>query len=104
MYAVVKTGGKQYKVSKGDILRVEKLDGEVDSKVEFTEVLAYKPEDGDLKFGTPTVDGVKVVCKVIKQDKAKKIVVFKYKAKKNYKKKQGHRQPYTQVIVEDIIA
>ncbi|NLC65558.1 MAG: 50S ribosomal protein L21 [Clostridium sp.] len=104
MYAVVNTGGKQYKVSKGDILRVEKLNGEVDSTIELTDVLAFKPEEGDLRFGTPLVDGVKVVCKVLKQDKAKKIVVFKYKAKKNYKKKQGHRQPFTQILVEDIIA
>ncbi len=103
MYAVLKTGGKQYKVAEGDVLFVEKLEGEVDSTVEFTEILAVANDDG-IKVGAPLVDGAKVVCKVLAQDKAKKIIVFKYKAKKDYRKKQGHRQPYTKLVVEEIMA
>lgn len=103
MYAVLKTGGKQYKVAEGDVLFVEKLEGDVDSTVELTEVLAVGNDDG-IKVGVPLVDGAKVVCKVLAQDKAKKIIVFKYKAKKDYRKKQGHRQPYTKLVVEEILA
>lgn len=104
MYAVLKTGGKQYKVSEGDFIFVEKLEGEVDSKIELTEVLAVSKEDGALSIGAPVVEGAKVVCKVVAQDKAKKIIVFKYKPKKDYRRKQGHRQPYTKLFVEKIMA
>lgn len=103
MYAVLKTGGKQYKVSEGDVIFVEKLEADVDSTIELTEVLAVANDDG-LNVGSPMVEGAKVVCKVLAQDKAKKIIVFKYKAKKDYRKKQGHRQPYTKLQIEQILA
>lgn len=103
MYAVVTTGGKQYRVQEGDVLFVEKLDAEVESTVELTEVLAVA-KDGEIKVGTPVVEGAKVVAKVLAQGKAKKIVVFKYKRKKDYRRKNGHRQPYTKLVVEKIEA
>ena len=103
MYAVLKTGGKQYKVSEGDVIFVEKLEADVDSTIELTEVLAEANDDG-LNVGSPLVEGAKVVCKVLAQDKAKKIIVFKYKAKKDYRRKQGHRQPYTKLQNEQILA
>ncbi|WP_058992629.1 50S ribosomal protein L21 [Sarcina ventriculi] len=103
MYAVLTTGGKQYRVSEGDVLFVEKLNAEVDSTVELTEVLAVS-KDGELKVGAPVVEGAKVVAKVLAQGKAKKIVVFKYKRKKDYRRKNGHRQPYTKIVVEKIEA
>ena len=103
MYAVVSTGGKQYRVQEGDVLFVEKLNAEVDSTVELTEVLAVSNGE-TLKVGTPVVEGAKVVAKVIAQGKAKKVTVFKYKAKKDYRRKNGHRQPYTKLVVEKIEA
>lgn len=103
MYAVLKTGGKQYKVSKGDVFYVEKLEGDVDSNIELTDVLAVGDENG-MTVGAPIVEGAKVVCKVLAHDKTKKIIVFKYKPKKDYRRKQGHRQPYTKLVVEEIIA
>ena len=103
MYAVLTTGGKQYRVSEGDVLFVEKLNAEVDSIVELTEVLAVS-KDGELKVGAPVVEGAKVVAKVLAQGKAKKVVVFKYKRKKDYRRKNGHRQPYTKIVVEKIEA
>lgn len=103
MYAVIKTGGKQYKVQEGDIIRVEKLDVEEGSVVQFNDVLAVSNDDG-LKVGAPFVDGAVVEANVVSQGKAKKIIVFKYKAKKDYRKKQGHRQPYTQVQITKINA
>ena len=103
MYAVLTTGGKQYRVSEGDVLFVEKLNAEVDSTVELTEVLAVS-KDGELKVGAPVVEGAKVVAKVLAQGKAKKVVVFKYKRKKDYRRNNGHRQPYTKIVVEKIEA
>ena len=103
MYAVLTTGGKQYKVSEGDVIYVEKLNVEVDSTVELTEVLAVSNGES-LKVGTPVVEGAKVVAKVVAQGKAKKVVVFKYKAKKDYRRKNGHRQPYTKLVIEKIEA
>jgi large subunit ribosomal protein L21 len=101
MYAIIKTGGKQYKVQEGDVVRVEKLDVEEGSVVQFNDVLAISNDDG-LKVGSPVVDGAVVEANVVSQGKAKKIIVFKYKAKKNYRKKQGHRQPFTQVQITKI--
>jgi large subunit ribosomal protein L21 len=102
MYAVIKTGGKQYRVSEGDTLRVEKLDGDVGSKVEFDEVLMI---GGDkVAVGKPTVAGAKVSAEIVAQDKAKKIIVFKMKRRKNYRRKQGHRQPYTELRITGISA
>lgn len=102
MYAVIKTGGKQYRVQVGETLRLEKLDAEVGETVAFDQVLALKTEEG-LKVGTPLVEGAKVEARVLSQGKAKKIIVFKYKPKKNYRRKQGHRQPFTSVRIEKII-
>ena len=103
MYAVIATGWKQYKVQEGDVIYVEKLTGEVDSTVELTSVLAVGKEDG-LVVGKPVVEGANVVAKVLGQGKAKKIIVFKYKRKKDYRRKQGHRQPYTKLQIEKINA
>ncbi len=102
MYAVIKSGGKQYRVQEGEVVRIEKLGAEVGETVEFDQVLAVKNEDG-LKVGNPFLAEAKVQGRIMAQDRAKKIIVFKYKAKKNYRKKQGHRQPYTSVRIEKII-
>jgi len=101
MYAIIKTGGKQYRVQEGETVFVEKLEAEVDSAGVFDEVLAVGGE-GDLKVGTPVVSGAKVTGKVVAQGKEKKILVFKYKAKSNYRRRQGHRQPFTKVVIEKI--
>ena len=103
MYAVLTTGGKQYRVQEGDVLFVEKLNAEVDSTVELTEVLAVA-KDGEIKVGAPVVEGAKVVAKVLAQGKAKKVVACKYKRKKDYRRKNGHRQPYTKIVIEKIEA
>ncbi len=100
MYAIIATGGKQYRVSEGDVIYIEKLDAQVDSTVSFDVLLVGN--DGDVKIGTPVVEGVKVEGKVVGQIRGEKIVVFKYKAKKNYRRKQGHRQPYTKVEITKI--
>ena len=101
MYAVIETGGKQYQVNEGDIIFIEKLAAEADETVTFDKVVALGADDG-LKIGAPYVDGAAVQAKVLKNGKAKKITVFTYKPKKGEQKKQGHRQPYTQVKIEAI--
>ena len=101
MYAVIDACGKQYKVAEGDLVFVEKLEANEGEKVTFDQVLLVS-DNGKAKVGNPTIKGAKVEATVVKQGKAKKIVVFKYKAKKNERKKQGHRQPYTQVKIEKI--
>jgi large subunit ribosomal protein L21 len=103
MYAVLFTGGKQYRVQEGDVLFVEKLNVEVETTVEFDQILAVGKEDG-LVVGKPVVEGAKVVAKVLAQGKARKIVVFKFKRKLDYRKKQGHRQAYTKIQIEKIEA
>jgi len=103
MYAVIETGGKQYRVQEGDVLKVEKLPVEVGNTVDFNRVLTVV-NDGEVKIGRPVVEGAKVVAKVLEQDKSKKIIVFKYKAKANYRRKQGHRQPFTRIQIEKIEA
>jgi len=103
MYAIIETGGKQYRVQEGDVLKVEKLYAAEGETVELGRVLAVV-KDGDLISGTPVVEGAKAVARVLDHGKAKKIIVFKYKAKKNYRRKQGHRQPYTRVQIEKIEA
>jgi large subunit ribosomal protein L21 len=100
MFAVIETGGKQYKVQKDDIIFVEKLATEKDSTVEF-KVLALDSDDG-MKLGTPYVDGATVTGKVLKNGKSPKITILTYKSKKNEKRKMGHRQPYTQIQIESI--
>ena len=104
MYAVLTTGGKQYRVQEGDVIYVEKLNAEVDSTVEFTNILAVSKEDGQLVVGKPVVEGAKVVAKVAAQGRQKKIIVFKYKPKKDYRRKIGHRQSYTKLTIEKIEA
>ena len=101
MYAVIKTGGKQYKVNAGDVINVEKLPVYVGEEVVFDEVLFAKTDDG-IVCGKPCIEGAKVVANVVEQGKGPKIVVFKYKSKKDYRKKQGHRQPFTKVQIARI--
>ncbi|WP_196594926.1 50S ribosomal protein L21 [Pectinatus sottacetonis] len=103
MYAIFKTGGKQYRVSEGDTVIVEKLSVEEGATVTFDEVLTVV-NDADVKIGTPLVNGAKITAKVEKQDKAKKILIFRYKAKSNYRRRQGHRQPFTKLTIEKIEA
>ena len=100
MYAIIATGGKQYRVSEGDVIYIEKIDAQVDSTVSFDVLLMGN--DGDVKIGTPVVEGVKVEGKVVGQIRGEKIVVYKYKSMKNYRRKQGHRQPYTKVEITKI--
>lgn len=101
MYAIIETGGKQYRVQEGDVLFVEKLDAEDGATVTFDKVLAVSSE-GSMTFGRPFVENASVTAKVLGQGKDKKIIVFKFKPKKGYRRKQGHRQPYTKVQIEKI--
>ncbi|WP_226680232.1 50S ribosomal protein L21 [Sutcliffiella horikoshii] len=100
MYAIIETGGKQIKVEAGQTIYIEKLDGAAGDVVTFDKVLFVGGDN--VKVGSPLVAGATVTAKVEKQGRAKKLTVFKYKAKKNYRKKQGHRQPYTKVTVDAI--
>lgn len=103
MHAIIETGGKQYKVAEGDTLFIEKLPVEAGDTVTFDKVLAVL--DGDkATFGAPVVEGAKVTASVVKNGKGKKVIVFKYKPKKGYRRKQGHRQPYTKVTIGKIEA
>ncbi|AKO94277.1 MULTISPECIES: 50S ribosomal protein L21 [Priestia] len=102
MYAIIETGGKQVKVEEGQAIYIEKLNVEQDETVTFDKVLLVGGDN--VKVGAPYVDGATVSAKVEKQGRAKKITVFKYKAKKNYSRKQGHRQPYTKVVIDKINA
>ncbi len=103
MYAIIETGGKQYQVKEGDTLFIEKLNVEADQTVSFDKIVAVGSDNG-LTVGAPYVENAAVEAKVLKNGKAKKITVFTYKPKKGEKKKQGHRQPYTQVKIEAIKA
>ena len=103
MYAIIKTGGKQYRVAEGEAVQVEKLNAEVGAEVTFEEVLTVV-NDADVKIGAPVVEGAKVTAKVVEHGKADKIFVFKYKAKANYRRRQGHRQPFTTVEITKIEA
>lgn len=98
MFAVIKTGGKQYFVSPGDKIKVEKLKVELDKEIIFDQVLLLV-KDKKIEIGQPFIKSVKIKAKVLKQDRAKKVIIFKYKAKKRYQKKMGHRQPYTEVEI-----
>ena len=100
-YAVFKTGGKQYRVKPGDTLDVEKLTVAVDSIAEFGEVLAIS-NDGEVTFGSPTIEGARVLARVDSHYKDKKLMVFKYKSKTRYRRKKGHRQIYTRLVIQDI--
>lgn len=102
MYAVVRTGGKQLRVSPGDVVNVEKLPGEPGATVELTDVLLVSTDQGTT-VGTPTVGNAKVVAQVVAEGKGKKIVIYKYKRRKNFQRKMGHRQPFTKLAIKDIL-
>jgi large subunit ribosomal protein L21 len=102
MYAIIKTGGKQYRVAKDDVIEVEKLPVQAGDDVTFEEVLAVN--DGDnFTVGAPVVDGASVKAEVVENGKSEKVIIYKYKSKKDYRRKQGHRQPYTKVKITDIV-
>lgn len=101
MYAIVETGGKQYRVEEGDVLTVEKLDAEAGSKVVLDKVLVAG-EGADIKVGKPYVEGCKVEAEVVENGKGPKVIIFKFKSKKDYRKKQGHRQPYTMLKITSV--
>lgn len=103
MLAVIKTGGKQYIVSPGQKIKIEKLDKKEGSEITFDEVLVLE-KGKKVEIGTPLIEGAKVTGKVLSQGKAKKVIVFKYKSKKRYKRKKGHRQPFTEVEITKIVA
>lgn len=103
MYAVIETGGKQFRVQEGDVFYVEKLEANVGDSVIIDKVLLVE-KDGVVSIGTPVVAGATAVLKVVEHGKGAKIIVFKFKPKKNYRRKQGHRQPYTKVLVEALQA
>ena len=102
LHAIIETGGKQYRVGEGDIVFIEKLPAEAGEEVTFDKGLAVVG-DGTNAIGTPVVEGAKVTAKVVKNGKGKKIHIFKYKPKKGYRRRQGHRQPYTQVQIESVV-
>jgi large subunit ribosomal protein L21 len=103
MYAIIQTGGKQYRVSEGDVIVIEKLEAQAGDTVAFDEVLTVVA-DSSVKIGQPVVAGAKVTGTVVEHGKGKKIRIFKYKSKSNYRKRQGHRQPFTKVTIEKIEA
>ncbi len=102
MFAVIQTGGKQYRVAEGDRLRVEKLAGDVGAKITFDKVLLVAGES--VKVGTPLVSGAKVSAEIVAQDRDKKVIVFKFRRRKNYRRKQGHRQPFTELKITGVSA
>ncbi len=103
-YAVIRTGGKQYRVSPGDVIRVEKLAGEPGAEVQFTEVLMAADDNAAVRLGAPLLSGARVTAQVVEHGKAKKILIFKKKRRKNYRRRQGHRQQFTAVRVTNIEA
>ena len=102
MYAVIETGGKQYRVSEGDVITVEKLNVEDGANVELDKVLILG-EGSDIQVGSPYIQGAKIMGRVVENGKAKKVVIFKYKSKKDYRKKQGHRQLFTEFKIDQIV-
>ncbi|MGI6469617.1 MAG: 50S ribosomal protein L21 [Syntrophomonadaceae bacterium] len=103
MYAIIRTGGKQYRVNEGSILKIEKIAGEKGDKVTFSEVLLVSDDDGTIKVGDPVVANAAVTAEILEQGRNKKIIVFKYKRRKNYRRKQGHRQPFTKIKIDQIV-
>jgi large subunit ribosomal protein L21 len=101
MYAIVETGGKQYRVSEGDVISVERLKAEAGEEVAFDKVLVLG-EGGEIRIGTPYVEAAQVFGKVVEHGKGEKVIIFKYKSKKDYRKKQGHRQPYTMIEITGV--
>jgi large subunit ribosomal protein L21 len=102
VYALIQTGGKQYKVSEGTILKVEKLMGEAGDRIVLEQVLMINDGNGTTQIGNPLLENARVTAKILEQGKNKKIIVYKYKRRKNYRRKQGHRQPYTRLLIEKI--
>ncbi|MCL4503861.1 MAG: 50S ribosomal protein L21 [Deltaproteobacteria bacterium] len=103
MYAIIQTGGKQYRVAPGDVLRVERLPGERGDAVQLDQVLLVTDDGGEIRVGTPLVENASVKGEIVRQGKAKKILVFKKKRRKNYRRRQGHRQLFTAVQIKEII-
>ena len=103
MYAILETGGKQYKVQTGDVIEVERLDGEVGAQVELGRVLMLAADDQTPTFGNPAIDGAKVFGEVVEQGKGEKLIIFKYKPKVRYRRKTGHRQLITRIRIGDIV-
>lgn len=103
MYAIIRTGGKQYQVAPGERVRVEKLAGDVGETVELADVLLVAAGD-EIKIGRPVLEGAKVSARIVEQDKARKVLVFKKKRRKGYRVKRGHRQPYTDLEIKEISA
>ena len=101
MYAILETGGKQYRVAEGDVIVVEKLPGEAGDAIEFDKVLLIS-DGADVKVGTPYIEGAKIAGEIVETGKGKKVIVYKYKSKKDYRKKQGHRQPFTSVEITSL--
>lgn len=101
MYAIIQTGGKQYKVTEGEMIKVEKLEAEAGDKITLDQVLMLKDDNGS-RIGNPLVPGAKIKAEVVEQGRGKKITVYKYKKRKNQRKKQGHRQAYTKLLIETI--
>ncbi len=104
MYAVIETGGKQYRAEVGDKFRVERLNGETSTEIIFDKVIAVGGEGTEARFGDPYITGARVTAEIVKQARADKVIVFKYKSKKNYRKKRGHRQYFTEVVIRTIEA
>lgn len=103
MYAVIRTGGKQYKVAPGDTLKVETLEGEKGATLELSDVMLVE-KDGEVTVGKPSVEGAKVIAQIVRQGRAKKVLVFKHKRRKSYRKLNGHRQNFTELLVKEITA
>lgn len=104
MYAVIETGGKQYRAEVGDKFRVERLNGETSTEIIFDKIIALGGEGTETRFGDPYIAGARVTAEIIKQGRADKVIVFKYKSKKNYRNKRGHRQYFTEVAIRNIEA
>ena len=102
MYALIESGGKQYKVSEGTVLKVEKLEAAAGDRLVIDKVLMINDESGATQIGNPLLENARVTAKILEQGKNKKIIVYKYKKRKNYRRKQGHRQPYTRLLIEKI--
>lgn len=102
MYALIQTGGKQYKVSEGNMIKVEKLAGQVGDNIILDQVLMINDENGNIQIGNPVIENARVTAKIMEQGRNKKIIVFKYKKRKNYRKKQGHRQAFSRLLIEKI--
>ena len=102
MFAVLQTGGKQYKVAKGDTIQVEKLSGEVGDEVELSSILMVVDDENNVQVGRPLLDGASVKAEIVGQDRHPKIIIFKMKRRKNYRRKAGHRQPFTALKIVDI--